>query len=779
MSLLEGGPVDTGAGFGAWAPNLTSRVVDEARIHDIVFTPMSGWRRNRLITLAYGDLAVAMSQALGRTGDTKPTPTWCTYAQWPSDEIGTLMGVSVPGLGPSRARAFAHGNRGVFSDIGQACVAFLETVGVAQPRTLPEAAAAMQQCVERLARMRPPPGRPMRTPADPSGLAGLDLGLDLPAPTDPWSADLVHGLSCYALSLLPDTASVRAQRIWAGNVLLAAHEQKWLQESLAAGLRLTVRRVLHPHLNVKRNVDVRRYRVRPGPRLCLEEWLVHQLTRRRAGFMMNGTWIPVGTEHPGAIPPELQIIETYIDLDELDVCSAEVVVRFQRRRTATCWLSYHQRSGFIADLFLRHHGDTFTSPLDPGEVVEILCDALKIVVPVPPAGPPPPGTDELGPVLDGMRQRADPVADKAVEPIAADIAAAASIGEALAIAYTSPGDEVPGDRFPTITADCATRWADLTSKGLIDAATLRQARDFYNHHIAPMNMALLFSSLPDSYAGDKGVRVLGSVSALGHSPVRRVGQTARWLIHTMDGEFECETSRQRRSIVGVRAFHAIMRAKLPTWPAELGRPINQEDLFGTMLAFVVPVLESFERLGLETPEAMRNAYARTWCALGHLLGVELQLLVIADQAAPRLLGAAEMIERSKVIRWRQQRRNLTGTWLLDELLADVADHFPAGLGGAADTLLRLVGDKRIATMLLAEQRRASLVTHAVEAAVRVLRSPRLDKFTPCLLAWAADGFLAEFNRHDFPDNFTDPTIPPPPEPPSGLPLGCLDEYPDV
>ncbi len=237
-------------------------------------------------------------------------------------------------------------------------------------------------------------------------------------------------------------------------------------------------------------------------------------------------------------------------------------------------------------------------------------------------------------------------------------------------------------------------------------------------------------------------------------------------------------SLARRSIVGVRAFHAMMRARLtPTgWPNErFGKPINQEDLLGTMLAFVVPVFESLERMGVGVTCEEREAYTRTWCAIGYLLGIEHSLLVREDGAGVHLLTYAEATELSAVIRWRQHQRNLVGTWLLDELLDDVSNYFPIGFGAAPDVLLRIVGDDRVADLLLAERRRSDLVARTISAVVTVLRSPVGMRLQPGLLQITKRLFLKEFFSHDFPPNFDDPTVPPPAAVPDAVALGCLAE----
>ena len=87
-------------------------------------------------------------------------------------------------------------------------------------------------------------------------------------------------------------------------------------------------------------------------------------------------------------------------------------------------------------------------------------------------------------------------------------------------------------------------------------------------------------------------------------------------------------SRAYQAARGVRLFHGAVRHTILAqpefrWPQdELGVPVNQEDLLGTLAAFTVTVIESLDEMGVTCTVEDRDAYLHLWLAIGHLLGVD-------------------------------------------------------------------------------------------------------------------------------------------------------------
>jgi hypothetical protein len=84
-------------------------------------------------------------------------------------------------------------------------------------------------------------------------------------------------------------------------------------------------------------------------------------------------------------------------------------------------------------------------------------------------------------------------------------------------------------------------------------------------------------------------------------------------------------------------MHAAVRYMLQNdreqpWPAELGVPINQEDLAGTLMAFVWGTLDGLEKLGVHPPAPAREEYLAAWRFVGRLMGLDPALIpgTVAD-----------------------------------------------------------------------------------------------------------------------------------------------------
>src|SRR5262249_34377577 len=90
---------------------------------------------------------------------------------------------------------------------------------------------------------------------------------------------------------------------------------------------------------------------------------------------------------------------------------------------------------------------------------------------------------------------------------------------------------------------------------------------------------------------------------------------------------------------GVRLFHSAIRQMLLKngWDTETrGRPVNQEDLYGTLVVFTVVVLDSLEKMGVTVDAESQEAYVHLWMVIGYLLGIDFSLIHRpAPESGPR------------------------------------------------------------------------------------------------------------------------------------------------
>jgi hypothetical protein len=128
----------------------------------------------------------------------------------------------------------------------------------------------------------------------------------------------------------------------------------------------------------------------------------------------------------------------------------------------------------------------------------------------------------------------------------------------------------------------------------------------------------------------------------------------------------------------------------PTWADSWGRPVNQEDLAGTMLTFTTVVFDAFRRGGVEFVEADAADYFELWRVIGSLLGV-------ADGILPADVTAARALQ-DQIFR-RQHAPSVVGSDLTATLLGLAKSRMPKPLAALAPALVRRYIGNDVADMI--------------------------------------------------------------------------------
>ena len=189
----------------------------------------------------------------------------------------------------------------------------------------------------------------------------------------------------------------------------------------------------------------------------------------------------------------------------------------------------------------------------------------------------------------------------------------------------------------------------------VNTEKIKLGQDFFKRHQMEIAAALFCASLPMAYTAARGSRVLLETAALVSDVERRIVETGRLLFAVMSPEPGVRPLRPGSNgyttALTVRGFHAAMRRMLEErepWKSEWTVPmthddsagadlippgarppevpINQEDLLGTLTTFTVVVIESLTKMGVKYTDEERDAYLHTWLVVGHLLGVNYDLL---------------------------------------------------------------------------------------------------------------------------------------------------------
>jgi ER-bound oxygenase mpaB/B'/Rubber oxygenase, catalytic domain len=297
--------------------------------------------------------------------------------------------------------------------------------------------------------------------------------------------------------------------------------------------------------------------------------------------------------------------------------------------------------------------------------------------------------------LDDMRELGDEAADTAIDAVfeEGDVDAVNAIFHRL----VSNNQSVP-EGLPKAIQDYLA--ATVALPGWADMAKIKRGQQLFETWGLQIAICLFCASLPSAYAAADGVKVLYLTAQLDTDTRRRVMETGQFLINVLAvGSFE-EHGKGLRTIQHVRLMHAAVRKLIEArslqrpglWDPGWGRPINQEDLAGTLLSFSYVVVDPLRRLGVRVPKKDVEAYLHLWDVIGHLLGVHKDMLVHSKREATDLV---------ETIRRRQFRASPEGQEMTAALMKLLDEMTPFHrFDDTVPPLIRhLIGDE-IADMLL-------------------------------------------------------------------------------
>jgi len=238
--------------------------------------------------------------------------------------------------------------------------------------------------------------------------------------------------------------------------------------------------------------------------------------------------------------------------------------------------------------------------------------------------------------LESLRSRGDPEADAVVGAHFADERADA--GELFRrLAFSQVPADAPDDAVGRYLAGTPP------VPGWLDPVVLSRAQSWFAQVGTHVFCALYAGSLPTAYACHQGVRVLATTARLETDAKRRLNETAQFVLDVMRPGGLDAGGAGFQAVRRVRLMHAAVRWLIEHDPrvdwdvAELGRPLNQEDLLMTILTFTEVVFEGFDRTGVDYTPSDAHDYLHLWSYVGYLLGVEPRFLPLDRSAAETLM----------------------------------------------------------------------------------------------------------------------------------------------
>jgi hypothetical protein len=293
-------------------------------------------------------------------------------------------------------------------------------------------------------------------------------------------------------------------------------------------------------------------------------------------------------------------------------------------------------------------------------------------------------------VLDAARTRGDALADATVASVFATgqtAAVSALLGSLMRNDQPAPAG------LPDAVQDYLAQTSSLAAHR---PETVARGQRVFAEHGPEILMLLCCYSLPSSYAARKGVQVLHQTAYLAKRPNRRLFETAQMIVDVLSPGGLDAGGRGVRSAQKVRLMHAAIRHLIladarRAWPVhELGMPINQEDLLGTLMTFTWLIIDGLLKQKVAISAADQAAYLETWLSVGELMGIEPALL-------PRTVADAEAL--TVIIERRQVAPSSEGSEMMAALLGMMNDNIPEGFRTLPSSMIREFLPADVATFL--------------------------------------------------------------------------------
>ncbi len=246
--------------------------------------------------------------------------------------------------------------------------------------------------------------------------------------------------------------------------------------------------------------------------------------------------------------------------------------------------------------------------------------------------------DRLAPFL----LRSDPLADEAVSAMAAG-----GFGRAFAAFEEMLASR--SARHPDAPAALTTFLAEASRvPAWVDWPTIECAGDVLFRSGVLGGLVLGAMALPLGYASPGGNKPLAFSGRLTEQAPRRLSETSRFVQAVCKSNGVKPWGDGFKITLKVRLMHAHVRRMLlrtGKWDeAAWGAPINQHDMAATTLLFSMVVLEGLRRFGLVIEHEEAERYMALWRYVGHLSGVEMELLPASQLEAVAL---AELIRATQ------------------------------------------------------------------------------------------------------------------------------------
>jgi hypothetical protein len=265
--------------------------------------------------------------------------------------------------------------------------------------------------------------------------------------------------------------------------------------------------------------------------------------------------------------------------------------------------------------------------------------------------------------LDQLRFRQDELADLAVMDL---------VSNPTWITEINSWKIIP-KQLPIEFSDSVTSFFNFYQQkvGLADNKILRGAQDYFDQN-GDLHLAMLgFYALPYCYAFADGAEVLVRSNRIVDQIGERLGETGGFVMELFRPGAFSENDRAFLVCGKVRLIHAFSRYFIlkyaKDWNPDFGKPVNQEDMLGTNLAFSFIVLRGLTKMGFAPTEDEQKTVLAYWKWIGELMGIDVSFW----PETPK-----EAFELDRIIRKRHLKSSAAGQKLINSLIRFYQETIP-------------------------------------------------------------------------------------------------------
>ncbi len=238
-------------------------------------------------------------------------------------------------------------------------------------------------------------------------------------------------------------------------------------------------------------------------------------------------------------------------------------------------------------------------------------------------------------------------------------------------AYSLPACYLIGRGIPALYQTAKLREPRYLSQRIYETGLMLDAV------MGPGGLRVVEDLAPETGSADRYLWGRGYVTA---KKVRFLHASMRYML-THSGYRPRETPTGDTTDTLVESFSR----QAPAWDAaKLGAPVNQEDLAYTLLTFGYALPKGLAHWGCVISDEQRDAFLHLWKVVGHVMGIQDELLTDDWDEARRLMDA---------IASRQALHSEDGVALTEALLGFLGDYMPHFLGLSQRTAALMMIDQ--------------------------------------------------------------------------------------